>query len=658
MPKGTVYFVGLTIDPSQRWAVVRIPTGSRVCILDRSTGEPYCTHSFEQWHLSYWLQYKHASAELCPICDDLYRPEEQERADIIPFFLGARAPNKARERDLRRTQISLRVGRTSFPVYVSVKNEYLNTKAFYVESRPRPRVVLKLKANQLAGESEARFSTRVNEEMTKPYTKEIEAGANAGVPTFSKPFRDAGFIDVPLKSEPDATASPSGSAKYFERKYQEYAAVIDAILRNVLDEHGNVADGLPWSYPYENWPVMNFFRLYRAVRQRKGADTQAVPLSRDLGLRYRGINMLRLQKDASSTQRQQAPGRAPGINPFYLTAGQAKALGGSILPGATPIGLVFWKMSEDRHKTREQRMRDGFAISFTVYRVAEVQGPDFREKVSEVLSALATENYDARGRGGDTSASAEALLHHIRGRRGAPRIQEGVTTVPLFDPMQDVIAMPPRTAFRSEYYHTLFHELVHWTGHRSRLNRTSHAIHGDNKYSKEELAAEIGAYLLSQEAGIALPVRLNTINYIRDWVKMLKEKRFWLSTASRLAFQAFEYLLKDYFTEQQYVSDLEDVSVDDDDRDLVANSTAVIQSLESVRSDATLSSAALLWKRLDEVLQGKSWLFSAQLTVELWAEGAKARFELTEGQKWIDHATAYLKKQVRDVPKPAKAEIA
>ena len=59
-----------------------------------------------------------------------------------------------------------------------------------------------------------------------------------------------------------------------------------------------------------------------------------------------------------------------------------------------------------------------------------------------------------------------------------------------------LLLLPIRKQFVStaEYYSTAFHEVVHSTGHQSRLNRlNSAAFFGTEEYSKEELVAEIGA---------------------------------------------------------------------------------------------------------------------------------------------------------------------
>ena len=97
--------------------------------------------------------------------------------------------------------------------------------------------------------------------------------------------------------------------------------------------------------------------------------------------------------------------------------------------------------------------------------------------------------------------------------------------------------MPPREAFTSEgaYYATLFHELAHSTGHRSRLNRdslTGFAQFGDHSYSKEELVAEMAASFLLGESGLAAPELIdNSAAYLASWIKVLKGD-------SKLALQA------------------------------------------------------------------------------------------------------------------------
>ncbi len=68
--------------------------------------------------------------------------------------------------------------------------------------------------------------------------------------------------------------------------------------------------------------------------------------------------------------------------------------------------------------------------------------------------------------------------------------------------------MPEACRFvdRESYYATLFHELVHSTGHSTRLDRgldTDPSPFGSADYSKEEPVAEMGAAFLAAAAGIS-----------------------------------------------------------------------------------------------------------------------------------------------------------
>jgi antirestriction protein ArdC len=104
----------------------------------------------------------------------------------------------------------------------------------------------------------------------------------------------------------------------------------------------------------------------------------------------------------------------------------------------------------------------------------------------------------------------------------------------------DVIRIPVPSTFYSQesYYHTLYHEMTHATGHGSRLNRegiTQQVKFGSERYSQEELIAELGAAFLSNEAGILDQVRFeNSAAYLASWVEKFKtDPRMIVSAASQ-----------------------------------------------------------------------------------------------------------------------------
>jgi len=103
-----------------------------------------------------------------------------------------------------------------------------------------------------------------------------------------------------------------------------------------------------------------------------------------------------------------------------------------------------------------------------------------------------------------------------------------------------VAALPLRERFeRAEgYYATVFHELVHSTGHEKRLNRSTlmeSAGFGSNPYCKEELIAEMGAAFLCGEAEIAERTINNSAAYLKGWLEQLRHDKMLIVQAAAQA---------------------------------------------------------------------------------------------------------------------------
>lgn len=106
----------------------------------------------------------------------------------------------------------------------------------------------------------------------------------------------------------------------------------------------------------------------------------------------------------------------------------------------------------------------------------------------------------------------------------------------------DFIAMPTFAAFKSSdnYYATAFHELVHWSGAKHRLDREFGKRFGDRAYAAEELVAELGAAFLCAEFGFAGDLR--HAGYIADWIRLLKDDPRAIFTAASKAQAAADYM--------------------------------------------------------------------------------------------------------------------
>ncbi|MCP9749990.1 ArdC family protein [Ferruginibacter sp. HRS2-29] len=118
-------------------------------------------------------------------------------------------------------------------------------------------------------------------------------------------------------------------------------------------------------------------------------------------------------------------------------------------------------------------------------------------------------------------------------------------------PSLDKIFMPKPTSFikignstaTENYYSTLLHELTHWTGHSSRLNRLTKTNYGSNDYALEELVAELGAAFLTTELGITTPEKENHAGYIASWLRVLKDDKHFIISAASEASKAVERLI-------------------------------------------------------------------------------------------------------------------
>ena len=117
-----------------------------------------------------------------------------------------------------------------------------------------------------------------------------------------------------------------------------------------------------------------------------------------------------------------------------------------------------------------------------------------------------------------------------------------------YTPSLDQISMPRRCDFTATdtsdatecYYSTALHELIHWTGHKSRCARLDDK--SKRGYAFEELVAEIGAVMLCVKLGVSVEVRADHAKYLNGWLKALKDDRKYISDAAKLASKAIDYL--------------------------------------------------------------------------------------------------------------------
>lgn len=259
-----------------------------------------------------------------------------------------------------------------------------------------------------------------------------------------------------------------------------YQEVTDRIISKL--ESGTV----PWKKPWDS--------------------TSSTPVSITTGRPYRGINVLLLGLEGRTDTR-------------WGTFGAIKNAGGHVRKGEKGTRIVLWKPVTKKSENEEEDSSYVFLRDFVVFNVDQVDGIDPLE--------IAESNFTPIER-------AENIANSYASGLG-PRVRTG-GSLAAYSPQKDVVMMPaPESFLDSEsYYQTLFHELVHSTGHEKRLKRIEPALFGTDPYAKEELVAEIGASFLTGICQLSSSADDQSTAYINGWLKRLKgDKRLIVGSAAQ-----------------------------------------------------------------------------------------------------------------------------
>lgn len=266
----------------------------------------------------------------------------------------------------------------------------------------------------------------------------------------------------------------------------------------------------PWQRPWE-----------------PGEPNAYLPMNPTTGKRYKGINAIHLM----------AQGRSDGR---WMTYKQAAAVGAQVRKGEKGTPVQYWKFSEEQNKVDEsgrpvlnakgepvketvqlERPRVFFA---TVFNAEQIDGLPPIQKKEQTWSAVERAEHILKASG--------ASITHAPGDRA------------FYRPATDSIHLPDRGQFPSadNYYATALHELGHWTGHASRLDRDLAHPFGSEGYAKEELRAEIASMILGDELGIGHDPGQHAA-YVGSWIKALQDEPLEVFRAAADAEKIHDYVL-------------------------------------------------------------------------------------------------------------------
>ena len=235
---------------------------------------------------------------------------------------------------------------------------------------------------------------------------------------------------------------------------------------------------------------------------------------------YRGINVWMLLSAAQNCH---------WARNAWATFKQIDAMGGSVRKGSKSERVFFMSKIEKEPKGEAgERVNENGMVeiwilkTYNVFNIDQVDGIELEDGATDYVTDLPD----------DTSELVDVL--DIDLRHGGNQA--------FFSPSGDFIAMPQPAAFDllDAYKATLFHEIGHWTGAESRLNREFGKRFGDNAYAFEELVAELSAAFLAMEYGIE--AKLQHASYIASWIKLLKDHEQAFFRAASEAQKALDFI--------------------------------------------------------------------------------------------------------------------
>ncbi|MCL6482802.1 MAG: DUF1738 domain-containing protein, partial [Janthinobacterium lividum] len=232
-----------------------------------------------------------------------------------------------------------------------------------------------------------------------------------------------------------------------------------------------------------------------------------LPFNPTTGKRYKGINTLHLMSEGYADQR-------------WMTYKQAASAGAQVRQGEKGTPIQYWKFSEEQGQTDAEgklvlgsdgrqakqavRLERPQMFFSTVFNAAQIDG----------LAPLPPRAPAAWV----PAERAETIL-----QASGAAIEHGGRDSAFYRPSTDTIHLPDKGQFATadNYYATALHELGHWTGHATRLDRDLVHPFGSEGYAREELRAEIASMLLGDELGIGHDPGQHAA-YVGSWIRALQ----------------------------------------------------------------------------------------------------------------------------------------
>jgi len=309
---------------------------------------------------------------------------------------------------------------------------------------------------------------------------------------------------------------------------------------------------LPTEYRHTDNPALRDFRqevtdrivgmLERGVAPwqkpwEPGASSLGIPFNPTSERAYRGGNAIHLM----------ATGLERGYeDPRWMTYKQASDNGWQVRRGEKGTQIEYWETNHAPDRTQPSGPDGGGDGSTANGNNADAEKSRFIHRVYTVFNAQQIEGIPPHTPEQHTTFEAVQVGEQILKNSGA-NIAHDQADRAFYSRSQDSIHLPPKDAFKdgAGYYGTALHELAHWTGHPSRLDRstlTDSYRFGDANYAREELRAELASVFLAAQRGIPHNPEQHAA-YVNSWIGALKRDKNEIFRAAHDASKATDFIL-------------------------------------------------------------------------------------------------------------------
>lgn len=437
----------------------------------------------------------------------------------------------------------------------------------------------------------AKFNNSAHGGMAKP-NKIINKVKKAVKTTKRKIARKANSISL----------DKNNSTEYFASLGVPFLSASDEKKLNIVDENSGLGKAITSNDVYKMVTdkliaaieTYGDLTWYHGRNENKGKDKfikLPLPINYNINKYYRGINAFLLSHYPTKGVKNGKP--IIKLNPitddrlFWMTFGQIEKANGKLKKGVVALEAVYYNfifkngketITEDiykqlifSNKCKSPKGRNSancaklkkipFLRYYNVFNERDIEGIDFdaKRKLIDDKAVKYESNVE----------KIEAAEKIIKNMPKLPVIIErhiGKGQSPNYQPANDKVEMPLKEQYDNVaiWYGTAFHELVHATGHKTRLGRSGIIDFngfGTQEYAFEELVAELGSMFLNAESGILFQTLKKNAAYIKGWkqavVGILKKDNKAIFKASGQAQKAADFILdKDSKGVPKYLKDV------------------------------------------------------------------------------------------------------